>query len=119
MSPVPALVISAARQRRDRARAAGAGPSPRHRANSGSRSLEATPRGHKIALRLIRAGEAVMKYGSPIGTATGDIPAGRPRPYPQRRERSRTRRLLHAERRLPRPTTAEPPHRRARPISRQ
>jgi altronate hydrolase len=38
--------------------------------------VEATPRGHKIALRLIRAGEAVLKYGSPIGTATVDIPVG-------------------------------------------
>ena len=37
---------------------------------------EATPRGHKIALRPIRAGEAVLKYGSSIGTATTDIPAG-------------------------------------------
>jgi altronate dehydratase len=37
---------------------------------------EATPRGHKIALRPIRAGEAVLKYGSSIGTATADIPAG-------------------------------------------
>jgi altronate hydrolase len=37
---------------------------------------QATPRGHKIALRLIRAGEAVLKYGSTIGTATTDIPAG-------------------------------------------
>ena len=34
------------------------------------------PRGHKIALRLIRAGEPVMKYGNPIGTATTDIAAG-------------------------------------------
>ena len=34
------------------------------------------PRGHKIALRAIRAGEAVIKYGSPIGTATADIAAG-------------------------------------------
>jgi hypothetical protein len=37
---------------------------------------EATPRGHKIALRPIRAGEPVLKYGSSIGTATADIPAG-------------------------------------------
>jgi altronate dehydratase len=37
---------------------------------------ESTPRGHKIALRLIRAGEPVMKYGSTIGTATADIPPG-------------------------------------------
>jgi altronate dehydratase len=37
---------------------------------------ESTPRGHKIALRLIRAGELVLKYGSTIGTATADIPPG-------------------------------------------
>lgn len=34
------------------------------------------PRGHKIALKQIRAGEPVVKYGSPIGTATSDIEAG-------------------------------------------
>lgn len=34
------------------------------------------PRGHKVALRAIRAGEAVVKYGSPIGTATADIAPG-------------------------------------------
>jgi len=34
------------------------------------------PRGHKIALRSIRAGEPVIKYGSPIGTATADIAPG-------------------------------------------
>jgi altronate dehydratase len=37
---------------------------------------EAVPSGHKIALRVIRAGEAVIKYGSPIGLATSEIPAG-------------------------------------------
>lgn len=36
----------------------------------------AIPRGHKIALRFIHAGEAVIKYGSPIGTATADIAPG-------------------------------------------
>ena len=36
----------------------------------------AIPRGHKVALRSIRAGEPVIKYGSPIGTATSDITAG-------------------------------------------
>jgi altronate dehydratase small subunit len=36
----------------------------------------AIPRGHKIALRPIRTGEAVIKYGSPIGTATRDIVPG-------------------------------------------
>ena len=29
------------------------------------------PRGHKIALRSIRAGEPVVKYGNPIGIAPG------------------------------------------------
>ncbi len=37
---------------------------------------EPIPRGHKIALREIRAGSSVMKYGSPIGVAMTDIPAG-------------------------------------------
>ena len=34
------------------------------------------PMGHKAALRSIRKGEAVIKYGFPIGEATEDIPAG-------------------------------------------
>jgi altronate dehydratase len=34
------------------------------------------PRGHKVAVRQIRSGEAVVKYGSPIGTATTDIAPG-------------------------------------------
>jgi len=37
---------------------------------------EAIPRGHKIALRAIRAGDSIIKYGSAIGTATADIPPG-------------------------------------------
>ena len=37
---------------------------------------EAVPSGHKIALRAIHTGEAVIKYGSPIGLATAEIPAG-------------------------------------------
>jgi altronate hydrolase len=32
--------------------------------------------GHKIALRDLRAGEAVIKYGYPIGVASQEIPAG-------------------------------------------
>jgi altronate dehydratase len=34
------------------------------------------PRGHKVALRAIRSGDAVVKYGNPIGTATTDIESG-------------------------------------------
>jgi altronate dehydratase small subunit len=37
---------------------------------------EAIPRGHKVALRPIPAGERVIKYGSPIGSASSDIAAG-------------------------------------------
>ena len=37
---------------------------------------EAIPRGHKIALTSVRAGTAVVKYGSSIGTATADIAPG-------------------------------------------
>ncbi|MDA4845007.1 UxaA family hydrolase [Hoeflea poritis] len=32
--------------------------------------------GHKVALRPIRAGEKVLKYGVPIGSATADIAVG-------------------------------------------
>jgi hypothetical protein len=38
--------------------------------------VEPIPRGHKLALRSISAGEPVVKYGSPIGTASVDIAAG-------------------------------------------
>ncbi|MBR7187376.1 MAG: altronate dehydratase, partial [Clostridia bacterium] len=38
--------------------------------------LSDIPMGHKVALRDIRAGEAVIKYGFPIGRATEDIPRG-------------------------------------------
>jgi altronate dehydratase len=38
--------------------------------------LEAIPPGHKVALRAIEAGEAVIKYGSTIGTASTAIAAG-------------------------------------------
>ncbi len=38
--------------------------------------LEAIPMGHKIALKDIHEGEAIIKYGFPIGEATSDIPKG-------------------------------------------
>ena len=37
---------------------------------------EAIPRGHKVSMRAIPAGESVVKYGNPIGVATRVIPAG-------------------------------------------
>jgi hypothetical protein len=37
---------------------------------------EPIPRGHKVALVAITAGQPVVKYGNAIGRATADIPAG-------------------------------------------
>jgi len=37
---------------------------------------ETIPRGHKMALVPVTAGAPVVKYGSSIGVATCDIPAG-------------------------------------------
>jgi SAF domain len=37
---------------------------------------EPIPRGHKVAIRMIPAGDAVLKYGSSIGVASVEIPAG-------------------------------------------
>ena len=34
------------------------------------------PAGHKLALRDIKAGENIVKYGFPVGVATKDIKAG-------------------------------------------
>jgi altronate dehydratase len=39
-------------------------------------TVEAIPRGHKVALRSIPAGAVVIKYGSPIGTAVREIGPG-------------------------------------------
>jgi hypothetical protein len=38
--------------------------------------LEPIAPGHKVAIAAIRAGDPVVKYGSPIGIATADIPPG-------------------------------------------
>jgi predicted RecA/RadA family phage recombinase len=38
---------------------------------------DAVALGHKVALRDIASGEKIIKYGSPIGSAVTDIPAGR------------------------------------------
>lgn len=37
---------------------------------------DAIPRGHKVALTAIAAGDPVIKYGSPIGLASAAIEAG-------------------------------------------
>ncbi len=37
---------------------------------------QAVPSGHKLALRAVQAGEAVLKFGQPIGHASSDIEAG-------------------------------------------
>ena len=38
--------------------------------------VDSIPRGHKLALHLIRCGESIVKYGSAIGTAVCDIARG-------------------------------------------
>jgi len=38
--------------------------------------LQDTPRGHKVVLEGLRAGDNVIKYGFPIGHVTKDAPAG-------------------------------------------
>lgn len=40
------------------------------------RAAKDIPLGHKIAARAILAGEKVLKYGAPIGSAVADIAAG-------------------------------------------
>jgi altronate hydrolase len=45
-------------------------------AGSKHRLLLPLPRAHKFAVRLIKAGEPVVKYGQPIGHATADIDDG-------------------------------------------
>jgi hypothetical protein len=40
-------------------------------------AAEAIPLGHKIALRGIAKDEKIVRFGMPVGIATGDIPAGR------------------------------------------
>jgi altronate dehydratase len=69
---------------------------------------EATPKGHKIALRLIRAGEQVMKYGSTIGTATCDIKPGE-HVHTHNVASSRGRGDLRADTTADAPRLAEPP----------
>lgn len=39
-------------------------------------AVQPVPFGHKIALREIKAGEAIVKYGAPIGVAVEDIEQG-------------------------------------------
>jgi altronate hydrolase len=81
--------------------------------------IEPIASGHKVALRRINVGEPVIKYGSPIGTATVVIEPGahvhtqnvasRPRPRrprpPQRRSAAAAgrapRRPFHQEQRGP------------------
>jgi (2R)-sulfolactate sulfo-lyase subunit alpha len=40
-------------------------------------ALDAVPLGHKIALRDIKSGETVLKYGHDVGRAVDDVPRGR------------------------------------------
>jgi len=41
------------------------------------KSLDSVPLGHKIALRDIKSGDTVLKYGHDVGRATAEIGKGR------------------------------------------
>jgi altronate hydrolase len=71
----PALVISAADNVATALEALEAGATI-HVGDISVAVVDRIPRGHKIAIRAIPAGGAVVKYGSPIGTASSDIAAG-------------------------------------------
>ena len=71
----PALVISD----RDNVATALEPLDPGRRVSIGSIDVtvrERIPHGHKVALADIAAGQPVIKYGSPIGLASSDIPIG-------------------------------------------
>jgi (2R)-sulfolactate sulfo-lyase subunit alpha len=40
------------------------------------KSLDPVPLGHKIALREIKSGETILKYGNDVGRAVADIGKG-------------------------------------------
>lgn len=69
---------------------------------------EVVPPGHKIALRAIDAGAEVIKYGSPIGTATTAIAPGT-HVHTHNVASSRGRGDLGAPALGPEPRLAEPP----------
>jgi altronate hydrolase len=68
---------------------------------------DAVPSGHKIALRTIRSGEPVVKYGSPIGVATAEIPVGA-HVHTHNVASTRGRGDLEAPQSEPQPRLAEP-----------
>jgi (2R)-sulfolactate sulfo-lyase subunit alpha len=41
------------------------------------KALDAVPLGHKVALKDIKSGDTVLKYGADIGKAIADIPTGK------------------------------------------
>ena len=69
---------------------------------------EAIPPGHNVSLRPIAAGDAVIKYGSAIGTASTDIAAGA-HVHTHNVASSRGRGDLETPPTGPQPRLAEPP----------
>jgi predicted homoserine dehydrogenase-like protein len=73
---------------------------------------ERIPRGHKVALQAIPAGREVIKYGSPIGSATVDIRPGTHvhiHNVASARGRGDLAARAHAGTRIAEPRLAEPP----------
>ena len=44
--------------------------------DTGVTALSDIPKGHKVTLRAVAKGDPVIKYGSPVGIAAEDLPAG-------------------------------------------
>jgi altronate dehydratase len=78
---------------------------------------EPIPSGHKVAIRAIRAGEPVIKYGSPIGLASADIAAGA-HVHTHNVASTRGRGDLESPSGEPQPRLAEPPDERNGQIER-
>jgi hypothetical protein len=103
----PALIIS----ERDNVATALEALEPGRTISLGAVTLTVTervPPGHKVSLTEIPAGQAVIKYGSAIGTASIDIAAGA-HVHTHNVASSRGRGDLDATRVGPEPRLAEPP----------
>jgi hypothetical protein len=76
---------------------------------------DSIPRGHKVALAAIAAGEPVMKYGNPIGLASAPIAPGG-HVHTHNVASSRGRGDLEAPAAPAQPRLAEPPDERTAPL---
>ena len=58
--------------------------------NSTLTLTEEIMQGHKFALKSLKPGDSIIKYGNPIGRATAEIPAGFSGSHPPAAHRERS-----------------------------